>query len=42
MKVLAGLNPGGIQLVSDVNGDGKIGLADAIYIIQEVAGMSRP
>jgi len=39
LQVLAGLNPDGIHLSGDVNGDDNIGLADAIYILQKVSGM---
>ena len=39
LKVVAGLNPTGINPGADVNGDGKIGLAEVIYILQYVAGL---
>jgi len=36
--VIVGLNPPRINPGADVNGDGKIGLAEMIYILQKVAG----
>ncbi|MDA3832705.1 MAG: hypothetical protein PF495_04850, partial [Spirochaetales bacterium] len=39
LKVVAGLNPTGINSSADVNGDGKIGLAEVIYILQHVVGL---
>lgn len=39
LKVICGLNPSGVFLDADVNGDGKIGLAEVIYILQKVAGL---
>jgi parallel beta-helix repeat protein len=39
IKALAGLNPPGINAGVDINGDGKIGAAEVIYILQKVAGV---
>ena len=44
LNVIGGLNPAGIRADyatsgTDVNGDNKIGLAEAIYILQKVAEM---
>jgi len=40
VQVMAGITPSqNINKNTDVNGDGKIGLAEAIYILQKVAGM---
>jgi len=45
-QVLSGLNPyinpSYLPLCTDVNADGKIGLAEVIYILQEVAEMRSP
>jgi len=37
LKVLARMNPGGVQPFSDANNDGRIGLHEAVYILQKVA-----
>jgi hypothetical protein len=37
LKVLARMNPGGVSPFSDVNSDGKIGLHEAVYILQKLA-----
>ncbi|MGD9975257.1 MAG: dockerin type I domain-containing protein [Desulfatirhabdiaceae bacterium] len=37
LQVINGLQPTGIYLSADVNGDGKIGMAEVIYILQQVA-----
>lgn len=44
LQVISGTNPSGIRSDyassgADVNGDGKIGLAEVIYILQEVSGL---
>ena len=44
LQVISGLNPVGIPVNyatsgADINGDGSIGLADAIYILQEAANL---
>ncbi len=39
LQVLSGLNPDGIQLNADANGNGKIGLEEVIYTLQVVAGL---
>ena len=44
MKVLAGMNPGGIRLDyatcgADVNEDGKIGMEEVIYIKEKIEGI---
>ena len=43
-KVMMGMQPQGLRSDyitsnADVDGDGKIGLPEAIYILQKVAGM---
>ena len=38
MQVTVGMNPAGVNR-SDVNRDGKIGLAEVLYILQKVAGL---
>lgn len=37
LQIVAGLSPEGIHLSADVNGDGKIGLEEVIYILQKVS-----
>jgi len=37
LQVLAGLNPSGIKVGADVNGDGRIGFEELGYILQKVA-----
>lgn len=40
MRILTGLETGSaINSVSDINSDGKIGLEEAIYILQDIAGL---
>ena len=39
LQIIAGLNPEGVNLNADVNGDGKIGLAEVLYILQTVSGL---
>jgi hypothetical protein len=39
LQAVAGLNPAGINHVVDVDGDGKIGIAEAIHAIQTEGGM---
>ena len=38
-QVMAGLNPAGVQINADVNGDGKIGPEEVVYILQKAAGL---
>ena len=38
LRVSAGINVS-LSLSGDVNGDGKIGMEEAIYILQSVAGL---
>ena len=37
--VVAGMNPTGVYAGADINEDNKIGLAEVIYIVQDVAGL---
>jgi len=40
LRIVSGMDPGvPIALGSDVNGDGNIGIAEAVYILQKVSGM---
>jgi len=39
LKVMRGMDSTGVSLSGDVNADGKIGLAEVIYILQYVAGL---
>jgi hypothetical protein len=44
LKVLAGLNPEGVDLEyvtpgADVDGDGKIGVTEMLYVLQHVSGL---
>ena len=39
LQVLCGLNPDEVNKDADVNGDGRIGLQEVIYILQTVAGL---
>jgi hypothetical protein len=39
LKVVAGLRPVGLNPIVDVGGDRKIGMEEAIYILQKVAGI---
>ena len=39
LKVMSGMDSTGVSLSGDVNADGKIGLAEVIYILQYVAGL---
>lgn len=38
LQILAGLNPAGVDSISDLNSDQQIGLEEAITILQQVAG----
>lgn len=38
LRVIAGLNPAGINSGSDVNLDGKVGIEEAVYIFQVIMG----
>lgn len=38
LQVLAGMEPTGLELDAGVYGDGKIGMAEVIYMLQKVAG----
>ena len=39
LQVLCDLTPDGVNKDADVNGDSKVGLPEAIYVLQEVAGL---
>ncbi|MGD9972821.1 MAG: PKD domain-containing protein [Desulfatirhabdiaceae bacterium] len=39
LQVLAGHGPSGMSLAADVDGDGKIGMAEVIYVLQHIAGL---
>ncbi len=39
LKVLAGINTGVVYAGVDVNGDGRIGMDDVIWVLQAVAGI---
>ncbi len=39
LKLLTGINDGGIQIKADVNGDQKIGMEEVIYILQKISGL---
>ena len=39
LQVLAGLDPDNIHLRGDVNGNGIVDLAEAIYILQRIANL---
>ena len=39
MKLVSGMGPDGVSVGGDVNGDGRIGMQEAIFILQTVAGM---
>ena len=39
LKTLAGMQEGNVRSDADVNGDGRIGTEDVIYILQIVTGM---
>ncbi|MCP4996912.1 MAG: hypothetical protein GY934_24515 [Gammaproteobacteria bacterium] len=39
LQVLTGMSPAEIQLKADANGDGEIGLAEAINAIRQAAGL---
>ena len=39
LQIIVGLNPDGVNFNAEVNGDGKIGLAEILYIMQEVSGV---
>ncbi len=39
LRVLGGQNPGGIDTDIDVNNDGRIGIEEAIYVLQIVSGI---
>lgn len=39
LKIIAGMNVSGINFNADVNGDGKIGMHEVIYILQRVTGI---
>jgi len=42
LQVAAGLNPGNADFRADVDGDRKIGLAEAIYVLRKAAGLDKP
>lgn len=37
MKVLAGMKPEGVRSVADVNGDGRIGIEEVVYILRRLS-----
>ncbi len=39
LKLLAGINENNINADADITGDGKIGMEEAIYILQKVSGL---
>lgn len=39
LQVVVGYQPEGVPKESDLNADGKIGLAEAIYVLQKLAGL---
>jgi outer membrane protein assembly factor BamB len=39
LRILSGISSDHIPSVADVNGDGKIGIEEAIYILQKVSGL---
>jgi len=41
-KALTGQNPSGLEAVKDINNDGRIGLIDAMYVLQTNAGLITP
>ncbi len=40
LKILAGSDDSDINGIPDVNGDGKIGLEEAVYVLYKLAGFS--
>ena len=43
LRILAGMNSGiTVNMGGDVNGDGRIGFAEALYVIQFEAGLRIP
>ena len=44
LQILSNMSPAGVRpdaSAADVNGDGKLGIPEAIYIFQKVAGDER-
>ncbi len=39
LKVVVGMNPSSAYADADINGDGKIGLEEAVFILQKLAGI---
>jgi len=39
LKIICGINPGTFKLDADINGDGKIGLNEIVFILQKVSGL---
>ena len=39
LQVVLHLHPDKVDITNDINGDEKIGFAEAIYILQHVAGL---
>jgi hypothetical protein len=39
LKIMIGLNPDDVHADADMNGDGKIGLQEVIFILQKTAGL---
>ncbi len=38
LQVLSGSHPGGFQVNTDLGADGKVGLPEAVYLLQDIAG----
>lgn len=41
LKIVCGVNPGPFSLGADINGDGKIGLEEVVFIIQKVSDLRK-
>ena len=45
LQVVSGLNPeicsDCVSIINDVNGDGRIGMEEALYVMQELGGFGR-
>ncbi len=42
LQVVTGKNPSGLEAIVDINNNGKIGVAEAIYVLQTNAGLITP